>query len=115
MCPPWEIPPLTGPNGSSSMLFFFSNSNQNPSFNLERLEISKVYNFVCFCYRIIVIVALTLLTSSQSILIVWSKRNGKHENSITTTNFMGSTRIIFRKKKTSINVSSVIYVQRLVW
>ncbi|XP_030972749.1 CMP-sialic acid transporter 2-like [Quercus lobata] len=38
--------------------------------------------------KIIVVVALMLLMSSQSILIVWSKRNGKYEYSITTTNFM---------------------------
>ncbi|KAM0948559.1 putative nucleotide-sugar transporter [Dioscorea sansibarensis] len=35
----------------------------------------------------IVTVALTLLTSSQAILIVWSKRAGKYEYSITTANF----------------------------
>ncbi|KAG0473898.1 hypothetical protein HPP92_015755 [Vanilla planifolia] len=35
----------------------------------------------------IVTLALTLLTSSQSILIVWSKRAGKYEYSITTANF----------------------------
>ncbi|KAM4071064.1 hypothetical protein ACB094_11G033400 [Castanea mollissima] len=38
--------------------------------------------------KIIVIVALTLLTSSQGILIVWSKINGKYEYSVTTCNFM---------------------------
>ncbi|KAM4087914.1 hypothetical protein ACB094_07G031800 [Castanea mollissima] len=38
--------------------------------------------------KIIVIVALTLLTSSQGILIVWSKINGKYEYSVTTSNFM---------------------------
>lgn len=35
----------------------------------------------------IVTLALTLLTSSQSILIVWSKRAGKYEYSVTTANF----------------------------
>ncbi|XP_020684694.1 CMP-sialic acid transporter 2 [Dendrobium catenatum] len=35
----------------------------------------------------VVIAALTLLTSSQSILIVWSKRAGKYEYSVTTANF----------------------------
>ncbi|KAH7678746.1 xylem cysteine proteinase protein [Dioscorea alata] len=35
----------------------------------------------------IVTVALTLLTSSQAILIVWSKRAGKYEYSVTTANF----------------------------
>nr|XP_051184384.1 uncharacterized protein LOC127298572 [Lolium perenne] len=34
----------------------------------------------------IVTVALTLLTSSQAILIVWSKRAGKYEYSVTTAN-----------------------------
>ena len=40
------------------------------------------------------VVALTLLTSSQGILIVWSKRNGKYEYSVTTSNFMVSIIII---------------------
>ncbi|CAL5062029.1 unnamed protein product [Urochloa decumbens] len=35
----------------------------------------------------IVTLALTLLTSSQAILIVWSKRAGKYEYSVTTANF----------------------------
>ncbi|KAM0852057.1 hypothetical protein ACQ4PT_052017 [Festuca glaucescens] len=35
----------------------------------------------------IVTVALTLLTSSQAILIVWSKRAGKYEYTVTTANF----------------------------
>ncbi|CAM0906421.1 unnamed protein product [Alopecurus aequalis] len=35
----------------------------------------------------VVTVALTLLTSSQAILIVWSKRAGKYEYSVTTANF----------------------------
>ncbi|KAF5745822.1 CMP-sialic acid transporter 4 [Tripterygium wilfordii] len=35
--------------------------------------------------------ALTLLTSSQAILIVWSKRAGKYEYSVTTANFMVET------------------------
>ncbi|KAK9279599.1 hypothetical protein L1049_013278 [Liquidambar formosana] len=36
----------------------------------------------------IVTLALTVLTSSQAILIVWSKRAGKYEYSVTTANFM---------------------------
>ncbi|KAJ7969189.1 putative CMP-sialic acid transporter [Quillaja saponaria] len=35
----------------------------------------------------VVTLALTILTSSQAILIVWSKRAGKYEYSITTANF----------------------------
>ncbi|KAK3194171.1 hypothetical protein Dsin_025481 [Dipteronia sinensis] len=35
-----------------------------------------------------VTLALTVLTSSQAILIVWSKRAGKYEYSVTTANFM---------------------------
>lgn len=35
----------------------------------------------------IVTLALTVLTSSQAILIVWSKRAGKYEYSVTTANF----------------------------
>lgn len=35
----------------------------------------------------IVTIALTLLTSSQAILIVWSKRAGKYDYSVTTANF----------------------------
>ncbi|EPS63428.1 hypothetical protein M569_11358, partial [Genlisea aurea] len=38
--------------------------------------------------RSIVTFALTILTSSQAILIVWSKRSGKYEYSVTTANFM---------------------------
>lgn len=36
----------------------------------------------------IVTLALTFLTSSQAVLIVWSKRAGKYEYSVTTANFM---------------------------
>ncbi|KAK9293224.1 hypothetical protein L1049_021214 [Liquidambar formosana] len=36
----------------------------------------------------IVTLSLTILTSSQAILIVWSKRAGKYEYSVTTANFM---------------------------
>jgi hypothetical protein len=57
-------------------------SNQNPNYNKD----SNL--FVCFCYRSIVTLALTFLTSSQAILIVWSKRAGKYEYSVTTANFM---------------------------
>ncbi|KAF8013253.1 hypothetical protein BT93_I1186 [Corymbia citriodora subsp. variegata] len=39
----------------------------------------------------IVTLALTILTSSQAILIVWSKRAGKYEYSVTTANFMVET------------------------
>uniref|UniRef100_A0A2N9HN62 CMP-sialic acid transporter 4 n=1 Tax=Fagus sylvatica TaxID=28930 RepID=A0A2N9HN62_FAGSY len=39
----------------------------------------------------IVTLALTFLTSSQAILIVWSKRAGKYEYSVTTANFMVET------------------------
>ncbi|KAK9147554.1 hypothetical protein Scep_006311 [Stephania cephalantha] len=39
----------------------------------------------------IVTLALTLLTSSQAILIVWSKRAGKYEYSVTTANFLVET------------------------
>ncbi|KAJ8498738.1 hypothetical protein OPV22_009290 [Ensete ventricosum] len=35
----------------------------------------------------VVTIALTLLTSSQAILIVWSKRAGKYDYSVTTANF----------------------------
>ena len=38
--------------------------------------------------RSMVTLALTLLTSSQAILIVWSKRAGKYEYSVTTANFL---------------------------
>lgn len=41
-----------------------------------------------FGVRSIVTLALTILTSSQAILIVWSKRAGKYEYSVTTANFM---------------------------
>ncbi|KAH1263979.1 CMP-sialic acid transporter 4 [Glycine max] len=39
----------------------------------------------------VVTLALTVLTSSQAILIVWSKRAGKYEYSVTTANFMVET------------------------
>ncbi|KAL2464448.1 Uncharacterized protein Fot_52404 [Forsythia ovata] len=38
--------------------------------------------------RSAVTLALTVLTSSQAILIVWSKRAGKYEYSVTTANFL---------------------------
>ncbi|XP_057794768.1 CMP-sialic acid transporter 4-like isoform X1 [Salvia miltiorrhiza] len=38
-----------------------------------------------------VTLALTVLTSSQAILIVWSKRAGKYEYSVTTANFLVET------------------------
>lgn len=38
--------------------------------------------------RSMVTLALTVLTSSQAILIVWSKRAGKYEYSVTTANFL---------------------------
>ncbi|KAE8711762.1 CMP-sialic acid transporter 4 [Hibiscus syriacus] len=41
--------------------------------------------------KTIVTLALTFLTSSQAILIVWSKRAGKYEYSVTTANFMVET------------------------
>lgn len=40
--------------------------------------------------RSVVTLALTVLTSSQAILIVWSKRAGKYEYSVTTANFLVS-------------------------
>ncbi|KAJ0641183.1 putative nucleotide-sugar transporter [Helianthus annuus] len=36
----------------------------------------------------VVTLALTFLTSSQAILIVWSKRAGRYEYSVTTANFL---------------------------
>ncbi|KAE8686822.1 CMP-sialic acid transporter 4 [Hibiscus syriacus] len=41
--------------------------------------------------KTIVTLAPTFLTSSQAILIVWSKRAGKYEYSVTTANFMVET------------------------
>ncbi|KAL7584630.1 hypothetical protein Lser_V15G42473 [Lactuca serriola] len=35
-----------------------------------------------------VTLALSFLTSSQAILIVWSKRAGRYDYSVTTTNFL---------------------------
>lgn len=49
-----------------------------------------VYMVLVFVYRSAVTIALTVLTSSQAILIVWSKRAGKYEYSVTTANFMVS-------------------------
>ncbi|KAE9606425.1 hypothetical protein Lal_00013558 [Lupinus albus] len=39
----------------------------------------------------VVTLSLTILTSSQAILIVWSKRAGKYEYSVTTANFLVET------------------------
>ncbi|XVF44684.1 hypothetical protein PTKIN_Ptkin02bG0144000 [Pterospermum kingtungense] len=41
--------------------------------------------------KTVVTLALTFLTSSQAILIVWSKRAGKYEYSVTTANFLVET------------------------
>ncbi|GLT87216.1 hypothetical protein SLE2022_053120 [Rubroshorea leprosula] len=41
--------------------------------------------------KTIVTLALTVLTSSQAVLIVWSKRAGKYEYSVTTANFLVET------------------------
>jgi UDP-sugar transporter A1/2/3 len=49
-----------------------------------------VYMVLVFAYRSVVTLTLTVLTSSQAILIVWSKRAGKYEYSVTTANFMVS-------------------------
>ncbi len=46
------------------------------------------YMVLVFAYRSVVTLTLTVLTSSQAILIVWSKRAGKYEYSVTTANFM---------------------------
>lgn len=59
-------------------------------------KLDKFVIFILFCLicvywvgsnRSIVTLALTFLTSSQAILIVWSKRAGKYEYSVTTANF----------------------------
>lgn len=47
-------------------------------------------NFTNEKNRSVVTLALTVLTSSQAILIVWSKRAGKYEYSVTTANFLVS-------------------------
>lgn len=46
------------------------------------------------CNRSMVTLALTVLTSSQAILIVWSKRAGKYEYSVTTANFSVRTELV---------------------
>ena len=48
------------------------------------------FHFFSHGIRSIVTLALTFLTSSQAILIVWSKRAGKYEYSVTTANFLVS-------------------------
>ncbi|KAF0931312.1 hypothetical protein E2562_002651, partial [Oryza meyeriana var. granulata] len=55
------------------------------SSNLSTAGVSKSKNN--WKLKSIVTLALTLLTSSQAILIVWSKRAGKYEYSVTTANF----------------------------
>lgn len=42
---------------------------------------------LCFC-RSLVTIALTFLTSSQAILIAWSRKAGKYDYSVTTANFL---------------------------
>jgi len=59
--------------------------------NMQQLHLS--YHFIDRCLpccenRSMVTLALTILTSSQAILIVWSKRAGKYEYSVTTANFL---------------------------
>ncbi|KAF7127591.1 hypothetical protein RHSIM_Rhsim11G0198300 [Rhododendron simsii] len=49
----------------------------------RKLDLSDYFKFWS-----IVTLALTVLTSSQAILIVWSKRAGKYEYSVTTANFL---------------------------
>lgn len=47
-----------------------------------------LFDFFSHGIRSTVTLALTVLTSSQAILIVWSKRAGKYEYSVTTANFL---------------------------
>lgn len=75
----------TRPNGSASMTNFVI------SFKVTNFFLKKKFNlnFVNWVNwnRSAVTLALTVLTSSQAILIVWSKRAGKYEYSVTTANF----------------------------
>ena len=60
-----------------------------PSTSLYNHLLPSILFYLVFlrCDRSVVTLALTLLTSSQAILIVWSKRAGKYEYSVTTANF----------------------------
>ncbi|XP_076905796.1 CMP-sialic acid transporter 2-like [Bidens hawaiensis] len=52
------------------------------------LDVPPPYDKTKWKMKSIVTLALTFLTSSQAILIVWSKRAGRYEYSVTTANFL---------------------------
>lgn len=52
------------------------------------LDVPAPYDKTKWKRKSIVTLALTFLTSSQAILIVWSKRAGRYEYSVTTANFL---------------------------
>ncbi|MFS8025409.1 putative nucleotide-sugar transporter [Helianthus anomalus] len=52
------------------------------------LDVAAPYDKTKWKMKSIVTLALTFLTSSQAILIVWSKRAGRYEYSVTTANFL---------------------------
>ncbi|KAI3795642.1 hypothetical protein L1987_38298 [Smallanthus sonchifolius] len=55
------------------------------------LDVPAPYDKAKWKMKSIVTLALTFLTSSQAILIVWSKRAGRYEYSVTTANFLVET------------------------
>lgn len=52
------------------------------------LDVAAPYDKTKWKMKSMVTLALTFLTSSQAILIVWSKRAGRYEYSVTTANFL---------------------------
>lgn len=52
------------------------------------LDVPPPYDKTKWKRKSVVTLALTFLTSSQAILIVWSKRAGRYEYSVTTANFL---------------------------
>ncbi|MFS8025406.1 putative nucleotide-sugar transporter [Helianthus anomalus] len=52
------------------------------------LDVAAPYDKTKWKMKSVVTLALTFLTSSQAILIVWSKRAGRYEYSVTTANFL---------------------------
>ncbi|XP_027330677.1 CMP-sialic acid transporter 4-like isoform X3 [Abrus precatorius] len=72
----------------------FSLSGAVPDNNLSSVGETKVDSLrtrAKWKRKSAVTLALTILTSSQAILIVWSKRAGKYEYSVTTANFLVET------------------------
>ncbi|KAG9444079.1 hypothetical protein H6P81_015419 [Aristolochia fimbriata] len=72
---------------SGSRRSYSSGSPACPEFRLNMSSFNSSFDKSKWRVKSVVTLALTILTSSQAILIVWSKRAGKYEYSVTTANF----------------------------